>query len=490
MTAFHQSRFESARAVLAGCLFSFLLQSGYGSLVAAQQLGTESHFVRNVERVVWPSGLTVLVVEDTRFPSAIVEWHIGGAGVGAASSDMIGAVRLLPYVMVDQDHTIQGVSFGDELSRVGADLSVVHNSRSTSIMIRGRVVHSSLDRLLRVAADGILEPRITSEVVRRVQVGPYGMKSTSSGLSRGLDTLYAYLDNGPKQLITPNDLDVEKMAILMRDWHRSRVVPEQVTIAVTGRVRLSRTLRQLKRYFGEWYDKVTDDRGRDVSVESVMEFNDADPPNCSFLSILDEQDNQAVILLGVLTSPRGSRDYPPLEVLNFVLASSPGARLYRELRTNRGLSYRVQSSLGGQRNSPPLIVHATFEPSSVEHGARVMFDVISSFRTVLISKEELVHAQNALIARRAFALEEPHRLLRNLIFSPRLKSVEMVWERYSSGVRGVTRQDVREVARTYLSPQRIVVAAVGSDAVIDVVSREAKESSLGVELPLMDADCF
>jgi len=156
-------------------------------------------------------------------------------------------------------------------------------------------------------------------------------------------------------------------------------------------------------------------------------------------------------------------------VLDSVLGGSMSCRLFQEIRERRGLVYSVCTFQNSYRDSGLFGVYAGTSAEKVEEVLRLSREILEDVRQDGIRTEELDRAREHLKGSIALAMESTShrmmRLARTQSFHGRIIPLEEVIER----VDAVSHEDVLDLARTLLTPEKFTLAVLGPVQAVDGV---------------------
>ena len=171
---------------------------------------------------------------------------------------------------------------------------------------------------------------------------------------------------------------------------------------------------------------------------------------------------QVQICLGVPSCPAASDRRYALSVFNYVLGGGMSSRLFQNIREQQGLAYTIFSDINPYRDAGMLCVYAG---TAREKTARVIRCVIQEFRNLKadpITEEELRRAKDHLIGSLVLSLESSTARMSNLarqeLYFGRFYSTEDI----TRSIEAVTYDDIQQLARDLLQPEKIAVAVLGN----------------------------
>jgi len=170
---------------------------------------------------------------------------------------------------------------------------------------------------------------------------------------------------------------------------------------------------------------------------------------------------QATVVWARLGPSRTDPGFAPFEVCDHVLGSGGfGARLVREIRSNRGLAYSVGSFY---QALPDFGVLGAYALTKTEN-APLVVDLLRSEVSGLaasLTGSEVREARQSLVNRYVFRYEDPANLVRDRM-ALWLDGLPLdLGRRYPDEIRSVTLEQARRAAERYLDPSTGVWVVVG-----------------------------
>jgi len=235
------------------------------------------------------------------------------------------------------------------------------------------------------------------------------------------------------------------------DYYRTYYSPNNAFIVVTGDFSTEEILPKIKAAYG----KIP--RGPEPPKVRVRE-----PPQNGERRVILKKEAELPFLLMFYHAPNlNDPDNFALDVLTGVLAGGRSSRLYHDLVYQKRLTRGVDADYSSVSIDPSgLSISAQLmpgkEPAEVE---REIDGLLDKVKADLITERELEKAKNQIEASFIFAQDS--------IFGQAMKvgyyEATGGWERmnsYLDGIRSVTREDIRRVARQYLDRDRRTVGTL------------------------------
>jgi zinc protease len=172
--------------------------------------------------------------------------------------------------------------------------------------------------------------------------------------------------------------------------------------------------------------------------------------------------SQADLVLGAAGPPRTSDDFLPASLGNSVLGQfGMFGRIGQAVRERAGLAYYAFSSLGGGMGPGPWYVNAGVAPGDVQRAADLIREEIARFVREPVDAEELADSKANFTGRLPLALESNGGVAGALLNLERYELDLDYYVRYAERVAAVTAEEVLDVSRRYLSPDRLGIAVAG-----------------------------
>lgn len=170
---------------------------------------------------------------------------------------------------------------------------------------------------------------------------------------------------------------------------------------------------------------------------------------------------QTELRLGHVGVPRTHPDYIPLLVLNTLLGGKFTSRINLNLRERHGYTYGASSRFSSRQGPGPFTVQAAVETAAAAAAAREILYEMRRVREELVEPEELMETAGYIVGVFPYSLQTVGDITRRLETLSVFGLPDDYFDHYLERIAAVTREDVLEVARRHLDPERIAVVAVG-----------------------------
>jgi zinc protease len=162
---------------------------------------------------------------------------------------------------------------------------------------------------------------------------------------------------------------------------------------------------------------------------------------------------------------RDNPDFYTAVVGNMVLGRlGMGGRLGENIRENQGLAYHTFSGFQAGFGAGPWMAGAGVNPANVERATEAMLYEIKQFAQEGPTDEELADAKAYLTGSLVLGLEKNSGVAAALLDIESYQLGLDYVERYPHLINAVTRDEIIDVARAYLSTDRYVLASAGPES--------------------------
>jgi predicted Zn-dependent peptidase len=407
-------------------------------------------------RTTLKNGVRVLILEDHRFPTVSVELHITGAGALFEPLDLPGLADITAQMLREGTKGRTSKQLAEEIERLGASIGVGSGFGSTDTVLSASGLSENFDRWFGLTVDVLLNPTFPAEELARhkqqLQAQLRQQRAAPNFLLRERFNR-AVFGNHPAAVITatPQSVDAFTPELLMK-WHRDFYAPQNAILAIAGDVRALQLIPKLEQWFAGWHEN-----GSNPSLPA-----NPVPAQARKVYLVDRPGSvQTTVALGNIAIDRRSPDYIPMVVMNYILGGGPAARLFLNLREEKGYTYGVYSDFTAVQYPGPWSAGGNMRTEVTADALTEFFNEIRRIRDEKVTAGELAAARRAITASFALSLEQPSRILNFAVAREIYRLPDDYWESYPGKVMAVSAEDVQRVARQYLNTDTMQLVAVG-----------------------------
>ena len=235
--------------------------------------------------------------------------------------------------------------------------------------------------------------------------------------------------------------------------YKQQIQPKNATLFLSGNI-TTEVLKSFRNYFEEQWTG-------DVQIEKLPFVQKLDH-SPEILQIEKKGALQSSIRLGKIGIQRAHADYPALQFVNTLFGGFFGSRLMSNIREDKGYTYSIGSMVAN-------LNHAGFISIATDVGSEYTEDTLKQIgleskrlQDEKVNEEELELVRNYMLGSMLGSLES--------IFShvDKFKSVYYsglnldYYTYYSNVVRGITADQVQDIAQKYLGMDEMVKVVVGN----------------------------
>ena len=410
------------------------------------------------------NGLTVLILEDHRAPFVSLQLHIDGAGALFEPMGMAGLANATAQMLREGTKTQNSIQLAGEIDRLGASIGAGAAFGAPDMVLSASGLSDNFDSWFAIATEILLEPSFPADELeklkQRMRVQLREQRSAANFLLSERFNRAVYGEHPAAEV----SATVESIDQLTRDrlvqWHHDRFAPQNALLGIAGDVKAKELIAKLEKRLAGWHrNQVTETWPPNPIAVSARKVLLVNRPNSV----------QTTVALGNIAIDRKNPDYMAMVVMNDIIGGGASARLFLNLREEKGYTYGVYSGFSALRYPGPWRAGGNMR-TEVTDGALVeFFKEIRRIRDEKVPSKELEESKRSIIASFALSLEQPSQVL-NFAITRKLYGLPAdYWDGYASKIAAVTAEDVQRVARKYLNPDTLQLVAVGDASKIKSV---------------------
>ncbi len=410
-------------------------------------------------RTVLKNGLTLLVLERHEIPLVQLQLMIR-SGAAADPAGKEGTASLTASLLSRGTRNRPAQQFAEEVEFVGGSLSAsAAADRSTMV---GEFASRDLEVGLNLLADMVLNPAF-----REDEFGKEQRLAQADAIAR-LDDPERVADEAFESAlfgkhpygrpVAGSKASIQAIARAdVTAFYQSHYAPNNAVLVVVGDASAAQVAQRVDKYFAAW-------KRRTVTEARLPE---PVPIKGRTILLIDKPDaTQSQIRFGNLGLRRSDPDYFPLLVGNTVLGGSFTSWLVQEVRTKRGLTYGIRSSVLTLRSSGTVFVSTFSKNPTVVETINVALDQIKRLKSGAIPAEDLDKARNFLAGIYPVRIESPEALAGQILDIELLGLDPDYINQYARRVRGVGIDAVKKAASRWMPLDDLAIVVVGPAATL------------------------
>ena len=410
------------------------------------------------EEATLPNGLRVILLRDSKVPTFAAQMVILSGGL-ADKSDYRGLASFTAALLREGTTKRSSKEIAEQVDALGATLNSNSGFSSMTSVVSTSGLVENLDQTFDLFADVVRNPSFPADEVEKYKARTLAQlqfqRSSPQFLAQERFSRAIYGDH-PGAIVAPPVDSLKKLAAKdLTAFHSTYYRPNNAILAIVGDVTLKELMPKIEKAFGDWQKaEVPASQIPAVPAQSASRILLIDRPGSV----------QTVLQLGTLGIERNSPDYFSILLADKILGGGPAARLFLNLREDKGYTYGAYSNFGGSRFRGTWISSSEVRTDVTEGAMKEFMFELKRLRDEKVSAEELDNAKRAIVGSFALSLEQPQSLLQNIITQKLYGLPADYWDTYPQKVAAITVDDIQKVAQKYIDLDHIQIVAVGDAA--------------------------
>ncbi|MHA7863172.1 M16 family metallopeptidase [Flagellimonas marinaquae] len=423
------------------------------------------------------NGLKVLVVENHKLPRVRIQLSIDNPPI--MEGDKAGLSALTASMMGKGSTNIPKDEFYEEVDFLGATIFIGDQSAFASSLSK------YFPRILELMADAALNPNfLPEEFDKEKEKIITGIKSQEKDVSAVADRVQlalAYGKNHPfGEFMTEETVNNVTLADV-EQFYRSYFVPANAYLVVIGDVEFKNVKELVTKAFTPW------------SKAAPPSFTYSDPKDVQYTQInfvdMPNAVQSEVAVQNITDLKMKDEDYLDALLANRILGGGGQARLFKNLREDKGYTYGSYSGIRANKYSPMRFnAYAQVRNAVTDSSVVEILKEIDKITSEPVSDEELANAKAKYAGSFVMALEKPETVAEYALNIETEDLPKDFYETYLERLDAITKEDVLQAAQKHFSTtnSRVVITGKGSD----VLENLEKVTFKGKDVPVLYFDKY
>jgi zinc protease len=348
------------------------------------------------------------------------------------------------------------VEIAEQSAQLGAEISASAAFGSSATVINASGLSDNFDQWLALTNDILLNANFPADELNRLKQrlkAQLRQQRANPNFLANERFSKAVYGSYPAAVVSATNESIDAITSeMLAKWHQDRYKPQNTILGITGDVKAAEILPKLEKALAAW---------KKDDLKEVLPPNPT-PVASKKVFLVDRPGSvQTTVALGNIAIDRRDPDYIPLTVLNRILGGGPAARLFLNLREEKGYTYGVYSSFTALKYPGPWRAGGDVRTEVTQGAMTEFFNEFQRIRDQKVPATELEEAKRAIVAGFALSLEKPTELLGYAITRQIYGFPADYWDTYPVKVMAVTAEDIERVARKYINPENVQIVAVG-----------------------------
>lgn len=400
------------------------------------------------------NGLTLMVVENHKLPQVSVSLSIDNPlYVEGQKKGMSG---LLSNMMGKGSKNIPKDRFEEEVDFMGASLSV------SSEGAYGNALKRYFPRVYKMMADAVLNPHFLEEEFKKeVDKTLEGLKASEKDVktaARRVESLLSYGKDHPYgEYVSEESVNGVTMADLEKLYQKN-FHAQNAYITIVGDIDFKTAKNLTQKYFGKWA------KGQ-VTPSSFPNPENVSETQIAFVEMPNAVQSE-VSVVSTANMDRNNPDYYALTIANQILGGGGEARLFLNLREDKGYTYGSYSRLSiDHKTKSQLRAFAAVRNAVTDSAVVQLLYEIDRMSKELVTEEELRLVKEKYAGSLIRSMEDPENIA-NFAYNTKTQNLPTnFYNNLLKNMQKVTREDISRISKKYFDPSlmRVVVTGKGSD---------------------------
>jgi len=405
------------------------------------------------------NGVHVFYLEDRELPLISLRGMLRGGDL-YEPEDKAGLASLTGRVMrTGGTPTLPGDKLDEELEFLAA--SVETSMGDEYAVVSANCLKKDFKRVLEIFADVVMHPEFPQakidlarnqdkERIRRRWDQPAAVSSLLFTERMFGETAYGRRATF-KSL---NNINREDLV----SFHQRFFAPGNLYLAVVGDLSQSEARTMLEAAFREW-------QGKDMTIPELPPLTEK-ADGTVYYAFRDTP--QANVALGHLGVRRNNPDEQKLEVMNRIFGGGGfTARLMKEIRSNRGLTYGIYGGVSSGKDRGVFRVASQLKADRCGEALSVVKNIIQDLQTAPASEQELDLAKKGLVNSFVFQFQSKEQVAARFMRLRLDGYPDDYLDRYIDKISKVTAADVQEMAKKHMDLGKMILVVVGDEKKFD-----------------------
>jgi predicted Zn-dependent peptidase len=411
--------------------------------------------IPRVERVTLANGMQLFLLEDHELPLVDASAMIRVGSV-YEPADKIGLASITGTVMRTGGTTSKtGDQLDEELEQIAASVEtwIGQNSGGASVS----VLKEDVDKGLAILADVLMNPAFREDKIELAKIQHRSYIARRNDNMRSIaNREYVKVIYGPESVYARHT-EYATIDNITRDdlvaFHKRFYHPNNVMLAVWGDFDTKQMVAKIGEVFKGW-------EKADVEVPKVPQVQ---YDFRSTVNLIRKDDiNQSAIFLGHIGGMMNDPDYHALTMMNTILGEGFTSRLFKNVRSRKGLAYSVFGVYSAGYDHPGVFyVGCQTKSESTVYAIRAMTEEVKKMTESEVTDEELALAKDSYLNSFVFNFDSKGKIINRLLTYEYFGYPPDFLEKTKENIEKVTKKDVLRVAQKHLKPDKMQILAVG-----------------------------
>jgi predicted Zn-dependent peptidase len=406
------------------------------------------------------NGLKVIMVVNNKLPRASANLTIDNKpyfeGEISGVSGMMGSLLGRGTSNISKD------DFNEKVDFLGANVSFFSTGAFASSLKK------YFPEILGLMADGVMNSKFTQEEFdKEVQITLDGLKSDEKNVTsaaRRVENVLTYGKNHPFGEFTSKK-SVEKITLQdVKNNYATYYKPNNAYLVIEGDINPKKIKKLVKSLFSDW-------KKGEIPGYTMPETKSVAATEINFVN-MDNAVQSEIAVINNIDLTLGDKDYYAALIANNILGGGGTARLFMNLREDKGYTYGSYSRLSQNRYAGTFRASASVRNVVTDSSVVEIQKEINKIRYQKVTAEELANSKEEYIGGFVMDVQKPRTVANFALNIARYNLPKDFYENYIKNIKAVTLDDVQNAAIKYFTGDKAKIVITGKG--IDVLKNLEK----------------
>ncbi|WP_299056783.1 pitrilysin family protein [uncultured Polaribacter sp.] len=406
------------------------------------------------------NGMRVIMVENHKLPRASANLTIDNKPV--FEGDIAGVSGMMGSLLGRGTASITKDEFNEKVDFLGANINFYSGGAYASSLAK------YFPEILELMADGVKNSEFSQEEFdKEVKITLDGIKSNEKSvttIARRVENVLNYGKNHPYGEFTSKEsvtkINLEDVKQFYTDYYR----PNNAYLIIEGDINPKEIKKLVKKLFSDW-NKGT------IPTQEMPVAENVSATEINFINMSNAVQSEIAVINNT-NLKLGDEDYYATLLANQILGGGGTARLFQNLREDKGYTYGSYSSIQQDRYAASFKATASVRNMVTDSSVVEIKKEINKIRTEKVTEEELKNVKEKYIGSFVMDVQKPRTAASYALNIARYNLPKDFYANYIQNINAVTLEDVQNAALKHFKADnaRIVITGKG----IEVLSNLEK----------------
>ncbi len=372
----------------------------------------------------------------------------------AGLSEMMGSLLLSGTSNRDKDQ------LDNEKDFIGATLSASSDGIYLSCLTKH--IGTGLELMKDVMRNASFPESEFERIKKQFESGLASAKTNASTMATNAVYRSVFPKNHPYgEIMTPKSLSkITRQDVV--DFYKEQFTPSGSYLVIVGDINIEGAKKIANGYFADW----------EGGVPFEKEYNEGFFPESNRVIFVEKPgavQSNISIAFSISMKP-GDEDQIKLSVLNKILGGGGfGTRLMQNLREDKAWTYGAYSNLSVNRYGSWIVASGSFRNSVTDSTITELLNEFQRITDDFVTEEELELNKASMAGSFARSLEQPRTVANFALNIFRNELPSDYYQTYLQKLNAVSKKDVIDVAKKYITPNNLNIIVVGNPEVVDLI---------------------